>query len=72
MRRDASFMQERNRDSRLMGSVRYGRVIPLGNMREIRIEWAEDFFLGEKTAEEVTFSMESRMKRTLQEAGLVR
>ncbi|HUI00370.1 MAG TPA: hypothetical protein VLX56_01930 [Nitrososphaerales archaeon] len=41
-------------------------------MRELHIEWEESFWLGEKTAEEVTFSMESRMKRTLQAAGLVR
>ena len=63
---------EGRRENRLKGSVRYGRVIPLGNMRELRIEWEESFWLGEKTAEEVTFSMESRMRRTLQDAGLIR
>jgi hypothetical protein len=65
-------MEERRSDNRLRGSVRYGRVIPLGNMRELRIEWEENFWLGEKTAEGVTFAMEARMKRTLQEAGVIR
>ena len=65
-------MPEERPDNRLRGSVRYGRVIPLGQSRELRLEWEEWYWLGEKTAEEVTFSMESRMKRTLQAAGLVR
>jgi len=59
-------------DSPLRGSVRYGRVIPLGNMRTLSLEWSEDFDLTKKTAEEVTFSIEARMRRTLQEAGIVR
>ena len=56
----------------LKGSVRYGRVIPLGPMRTLEITWQEEFDLATKTAEEVTFSLESRMRRTLQQAGLVR
>jgi hypothetical protein len=59
-------------ENRLKGSVRYARVIPLGGGRTLQIEWAEDFYLGAKTAEEVTFSMEARMRRTLQEAGVIR
>jgi hypothetical protein len=57
--------------NRLKGSVRYGRVIPLGNSRTLTVEWSEEFFIGETTAEKVTFAIESRMKRTLQEAGVV-
>jgi hypothetical protein len=59
-------------DSRLKGCVRYARVIPLGGVRTLQVEWQEEFYLGTKTAEEVTFSMEARMRRTLQEAGIVK
>lgn len=59
-------------DNRLKGSVRYARVIPLGPGRSLQIEWQEEFYLGMKTAEEITFSMEARMRRTLQEAGVIR
>ncbi len=65
-------MEERRPENRLKGSVRYARVIPLGGMRTLQIEWQEEFDLATKTAEEVTFSMESRMRRTLQEAGIIR
>jgi hypothetical protein len=58
-------------DSSLKGMVRYGRVIPLGGIRTLSIEWAEEYNLSETTAEKVTFSLESRMKRTLQDAGLI-
>lgn len=59
-------------DNRLKGSVRYARVVPLGPGRTLQIEWHEEFYLGARTAEEVTFSMEARMRRILQEAGVVR
>lgn len=59
-------------ENRLKGTVRYGRVIPLGGMRTLEIEWAEEFDLSKKTAEEVTFSLESRMRRTLHEAGIIK
>ena len=59
-------------DGRVKGSVRYGRVIPLGGMRTLVVEWSEDFDLATRTAEEVTFSLEARMRRVLQEAGLIR
>lgn len=59
-------------DGRLKGSVRYGRTIPLGGVRTLVLEWSEDFDLSTRTAEEVTLSLESRMRRVLQEAGLVR
>ncbi len=59
-------------DNRLKGSVRYARVIPLGSGRTLQIEWQEEFYLGTKTAEEITFSMEARMRRILQEAGVIR
>jgi hypothetical protein len=65
-------MEEGHSDNRLKGSVRYARVIPLGGMRTLSVEWQEEFFLSTKTAEEVTFSMEARMRRTLQEAGVIR
>jgi len=65
-------MEERRPENRLKGSVRYARVIPLGGTRTLQIEWQEEFFLATKTAEEVTFSLESRMRRTLQEAGVIR
>ena len=65
-------MEERRPENRLKGSVRYARVIPLGGMRTLQIEWQEEFDLATKTAEEVTFSIESRMRRTLQEAGVIR
>ena len=58
--------------NRLKGSVRYARVIPLGPGRTLQIEWHEEFYLGTKTAEEITFSMEARMRRILQEAGVIR
>lgn len=64
--------EESRSDNALKGTVRYGRVIPLGNMRTLQIEWIEEFRLAEKTAEEVTFSIESRMRRTLQEAGVIK
>ena len=41
-------------------------------MRTLMLEWTEEFVVGTKTAEEVTFSMEARMRRMLQEAGVVR
>jgi hypothetical protein len=56
----------------LKGSVRYARVVPLGAGRTLQLEWHEEFYLGAKTAEEVTFSMEARMRRILQEAGIIR
>jgi hypothetical protein len=59
-------------DDRLKGSVRYARVIPLGPGRTLQIEWHEEFYLGMKTAEEVTFSIEARMRRILQEAGVIK
>jgi hypothetical protein len=59
-------------DDRLKGSVRYARVLPLGPGRTLQIEWHEEFYLGTKTAEEITFSMEARMRRILQEAGVIR
>jgi len=65
-------MEERRSDNRLKGSVRYSRVIPLGGVRTLQIEWLEEYYIGTKTAEEVTFSIEARMRRTLQEAGVVR
>ena len=65
-------MEERRPENRLKGSVRYGRVIPLGGVKTLQIEWQEEFDLATKTAEEVTFSIESRMRRTLQEAGVIR
>jgi hypothetical protein len=65
-------MQERRSDDRLKGSVRYARVIPLGGVRTLQLEWTEEYFIGTKTAEEVTFSIEARMRRTLQEAGVIR
>jgi hypothetical protein len=65
-------MEEPQSDNRLKGSVRYARVIPLGGVRTLQIEWVEEFFLETKTAEEVTFSIEARMRRTLQEAGVVK
>ncbi len=65
-------MEERRHENRLKGSVRYARVIPLGGMRTLQIEWQEEFDMAIKTAEEVTFSIESRMRRTLQEAGVIR
>jgi len=65
-------MEEPRSDNRLKGSVRYSRVIPLGGVRTLQIEWMEEYFVGTKTAEEVTFSMEARMRRTLQEAGVIR
>ena len=65
-------MEEPRPDSRLRGSVRYARVIPLGGGRTLQLDWQEEFFIGTKTAEEVTFSMEARMRRTLQEAGVIR
>ncbi len=64
--------EEHPSDGRLKGTVRYGRVIPLGGMRTLQIEWSEEFDLSKKTAEEVTFSLESRMKRTLYEAGVIK
>jgi hypothetical protein len=71
-RRNLTMMEEPRPDSRLRGSVRYARVIPLGGGRTLQIDWAEEYFIGTKTAEEVTFSMEARMRRTLQEAGVIR
>jgi hypothetical protein len=65
-------MEERPYYNRLKGSVRYARVIPLGGVRTLQIEWTEEYFIGTKTAEEVTFSIEARMRRTLQEAGVVK
>lgn len=65
-------MEEYRSNDKLKGTVRYARVIPLGGMRTLEIEWSEEFDLATKTAEEVTFSMESRMRRALQEAGVVR
>ena len=65
-------MEERRPENRLKGSVRYARVIPLGGLRTLQIEWQEEFDLATKTAEEVTFSIEARMRRTLQEAGVIR
>jgi hypothetical protein len=65
-------MEERRSDDRLKGSVRYARIIPLGGVRTLQIEWMEEFFVGTKTAEEVTFSIEARMRRTLQDAGVVK
>ena len=65
-------MEEPRPDSRLKGSVRYARVIPLGGVRTLQIEWMEEYLIGTKTAEEVTFSMEARMRRTLQEAGVIK
>jgi hypothetical protein len=65
-------MEERGSDNRLKGSVRYARVIPLGGVRTLQIDWQEEFFIGTKTAEEVTFSMEARMRRMLQEAGVIK
>ena len=56
----------------MKGSVRYARVLPLGPGRTLQIEWHEEFYLGTKTAEEITFSMEARMRRILQEAGVIR
>jgi len=69
---DSMTLEERYSDNRLKGSVRYGRVIPLGNSRMVEVAWYEEFYLDKKTAEQVTFSIESRMKRILQEAGVVR
>jgi hypothetical protein len=65
-------MEEHRSDDRLKGTVRYSRVIPLGGARTLQIEWSEEFYLATKTAEEVTFALESRMRRVLQEAGVVR
>jgi len=64
--------EERQSDDRLKGSVRYGRVIPLGNARLVEVAWYEEFYLDKKTAEQVTFQIEARMRRMLQEAGVVR
>jgi hypothetical protein len=71
-RQSMTMMEEHRSDNRLKGSVRYSRVIPLGGMRTLQLEWTEDFYLGSKTAEEVTFSIEARMRRVLQEAGVVK
>lgn len=65
-------MQDNKSDAVLKGSVRYGRVVPLGSGRILQIEWSEDYFLEARTAEEVTFSMEARMRRVLQEAGVIK
>ncbi len=65
-------MEEGRSDKRLKGSVRYGRVVPLGAGRTLQIEWREEFYLETKTAEEVTFSMEARMGRILREAGVIK
>jgi hypothetical protein len=64
-------LEERYSDTRLKGSVRYARVIPLGSAR-VEVAWCEEFYLDKKTAEQVTFQIEARMKRILQEAGVVR
>jgi hypothetical protein len=65
-------LEERHSDDRLKGSVRYGRVIPLGNARLVEVAWYEEFYLDKKTAEQVTFQIEARMRRMLQDAGVVR
>jgi hypothetical protein len=65
-------LEERRSDDRLKGSVRYARVIPLGGVRTLQIEWAEEYYIGTRTAEEVTFSIEARMRRTLLEAGVIK
>lgn len=65
-------IEERRPEHRLKGSVRYGRVIPLPGMKTLQLEWMEEFDLSTTTAETVTFSMESRMRRMLQEAGVIR
>lgn len=65
-------VEEHRPESQLKGSVRYARVIPLGGVRTLSIEWAEEYFMGTKTAEEVTFSMEARMRRILLEAGIIK
>jgi hypothetical protein len=57
--------------SRLKGAVRYGRTIPLGQFKVVEISWYQEYFLDDATAEQITFSMESRMKQILQEAGIV-
>lgn len=64
--------ESRASDSRLKGSVRYGRTLPLGGARVLTIEWSEEFYLDEMTVEEATFNLESKMKRALQDAGIVR
>lgn len=64
--------EERYFDNRLKGSVRYARTFPLGVGKTLAVEWQEEFYLGTKTPEEVTFSMEARMKQILQEAGILR
>ena len=64
-------LEERYSDTRLRGSVRYARVVPLGNARLVEIAWYEEFYLDKKTAEQVTFQIEARMKRVLQDAGVV-
>lgn len=64
--------EEGIQDGGLKGSVRYSRVVPLGAGRTLQLEWYEEYYLGTKTPEEVTFSMEARMRRILQEAGVIR
>lgn len=65
-------LEENRSENVLKGTVRYGRVIPLSGLRVLSLEWTEDFELSKKTAEEVTFSIEARMRRVLHEAGLIR
>jgi hypothetical protein len=57
--------------NRLKGAVRYGRTIPLGRFKVVEVEWFQEYYLDETTAEQLTYSLESRMKRALQEAGIV-
>jgi hypothetical protein len=56
----------------LKGRVGYSRTVNLGNYNSLRVEWVEEFRIGERRHEEVTDDLEARMSAKLKAAGVVR
>jgi hypothetical protein len=56
----------------LKGSVSYSRTLNLGDYNSLRVEWIEEFRVGERTHEEVTEELEARLAARLKAAGLAK
>jgi len=56
----------------LKGRVSLGRTIPLGSFNSLKVEVQEEYYLGQRTFEEVFDELAERMKKKLADAGVVR
>lgn len=55
----------------LKAEVSYSRTINLGNFNSLKVEWRQEFRVGENTHERVTEELEARLAKKLRDAGLV-